>query len=350
VDDNFLSPADDKDYISRLDAWTLQLYAVQHFDEAIKTFSTEVYEGLQCRSVIFLKYLKSFSSLIATFSEGVDFAEIRGQGLNFSNDKNFAPVKDFIRIKQNKTFVDMMAKISPNHDYETSLCVVKGEVKGLFVFTDISSSMLESSYYKVAERIFSHWASEILLLEQNHNLNRIDELTELLNKRVFSEYVALEVGRAQRIKHPVSFMVVRLDNLNHLKSSLNQDRYQSLLKMVAKIITQSTRKTDYVGVLSEGEFGVLFPHMSLKNSRNKSKQIKNILESSKYFEDSNLNVQTNFSICISEYPSLAHDFEDLHLSAIQKLMLEDNVSQIIEVVKNESFEPDFMYSEVEPKK
>lgn len=340
----------DSDKVAQLDAWTLQLYAIQHFDEAVKCFCNEVYEGLQARSVIFFKYLKSFSSILATYSEGVSFEEIRGQGLNFSQDKNFSPVKDFIRIQQNPSFIEMMKKISPNHSFVTSLCVVRGEVKGLFVFTDVEPEKIESSYYKVTERIFSHWASEILLLEQNHNLNRIDELTELLNKRVFSEYVALEVGRSQRIKHPVSYMVVRLDQAEALKSGLNLDRYQSLVKMVGKIITQSVRKTDYIGALSEGEFGVLLPHMSLKNARNKAKQLKTVLEASKYFNDMNTNLSVHFSICLSEYPSLSHDFEDLQLSTQQKLMIDSQPSQIVEVTQGPSFEPDFVYADVESKK
>ncbi len=336
--------------LARLDSWTLRLYSVQHFDEAIKSFSFEVYEGLQARSVIFFKYLKSFSSLLATHCEGLDFETVRGQGLNFSHDKNFAPIKDFLRLQQNSSFAAMMKKLLPNHNYVTSLCVVKGEVKGVFVYADIENDKLETPYFKLTERILSHWAAEIFLLEQIHNLNRIDELTELLQKKVFIEYMALEVGRAQRIQHPVAFMVVRLDQAEMLKSNLNIDRYQSLLKMIAKILMQSTRKTDYLGVLSEAEFGLLLPHMSLKNARNKAKQIKTILVASKYFSDSQINLHVNFSICISEYPSLAHDYEDLHLSTVQKLMLDIQPSQMMEVTKSATFEPDFVYTESERKK
>ena len=272
MDEEFLSSkTTDSDVLARLEAWTLRLYSVQHFDEAVKYFCSEAYEGLQARSVVFFKYLKSFSSLLATHSEGVAFESIRGLGLNFSQDRNFSPVKDFLRLNQNSSFVEVMKKISPNHPYVTSLCVVRGEVKGVFVFADVDAESLDSSYFKLTERLFSHWASEIQLLELNHNLSRIDELTELLIKKVFIDYVALEVGRAQRIKHPVTFMAIRLDQVEVLKTNLNIDRYQSLLKMIAKILTQSTRKTDYVGLLSEGEFGLLLPHMSLKNARNKAK-------------------------------------------------------------------------------
>ncbi len=349
VDPNFLNSTDTDD-LSRLESWTLQLYSIQHFDEAIKVFSAEIYEGLQCRSVIFFKYLKSFSSILATHSEGIAFSEIRGQGLNFSEDKNFSPIRDFLRIKENPSFQTIMSKILPHHDYVISLCVVKGEVKGLFVYIDIELKSLERPYYKLAERVLSHWLSEIILLEQNHNLNRTEELTDLLNRRVFIDYLALEVGRAQRIKHPVSLILVRIDNLQHLKSKLNLDRYHTLIKMVSKILLQSTRKTDYVGSLSEDEFGLLLPHMSLKNARNKSKLIKNTLESSKYFSDTNLSLDVHFSICVSEYPLLAHDFEDLLLACSQKLMIEPHMGQIIEVVKNGSFQPDFKYTEAEPQK
>ncbi len=350
MSDDFLDSFDHgQSALERLDRWTLQLHAVQHFDEAVKVFSSEMYEGLQSRGVVFFKYLKPFSSLLATYSEGIAFENVRGLGLNFSTDKDFSPIKDFLRIGQNKSFLEIMKKISPNHSFVTALCVVRGEVKGLFVYTDIETDKLESSYYKLAERIFSHWASEIYLLDKIHNLNRLDDLTELLNKKVLSEYVALEVGRAQRIKHPVTFMVVRLDHASQLKNFLNADRYHSLIRMIAKIISQAVRKTDYVGALSETEFGVLLPHMSIENARNKAKQIQNILTASKYFSDLNINIQTEFSICISEYPKLAHDFEDLQLATIQKLILDTAGSQILEVVKSDSFEPDFVCRKLEKK-
>lgn len=349
--DNAVTPkSEESELLARLDAWTLRLYSVQHFDEAVRSFCVEVHEGLQSRGVIFFKYLKSFSSLLATHSEGLAFETVRGQGLNFSQDKNFSPVKDFLRLHQNPSFATMMSRLSPNHDYVSTLCLVRGEVKGIFVFTDVEPEKLETPYFKLAERILFHWTSEISLLEQNHNLNRIDDLTELLNKRVFNEYLALEVGRAQRIKHPVAFMVVRLDQSQRLKENLNIDRYHSLLRMVGKILTQSTRKTDYIGVLSEGEFGVLLPHMSLRNARNKAKQIKTVLEASKYFSDSDIDLDVQFSVCISEYPTLAHDFEDLHLATVQKLLIDTHPSRMLEVQKNSGFEPDFTYADVEPVK
>lgn len=351
MSDNFSIQEDaELNLLQRLDAWTLQLYAIQHFDEAIKVFCNEIYEGLQCRSVVFFKYLKPFSSLLVTHSEGISFEDIRGLGLNFSKDQNFSPIKDFLRINKNNSFNEVMKRISPNHSYVSTLCVVRGEVKGLFVYTDIETDKLELPYYKVAERILSHWSSEIFLLDQIHNLNRFDDRTGLLNKRTFTDYMSLEVGRAQRIKHPVTFMVIKLDQANQFKSLLNIDRYESLIKMIAKIISNAVRKTDYVGALSETEFGVLLPHMSVKNARNKAKQIQNILMASKYFSDLNLNVQVQFSMCISEYPSLAHDFEDLHLSTVQKLMLESEEAQIFEMTKGESFQPDFVYQDLEIKK
>lgn len=331
--------------IDRLNSWTLQLYSIQHLDQAIKCFSAEVYEVFQCRSVVYFKYMGAFSSIVATHAEGIPFLEVRGKGLNFSKDQQFNPIRDLLKLDSNKSFTEMVSEIIPNHDYEYSLCISGGEVRGVFVYGDMDPNHLRSSLYKSMERIFSHWLNEIYLIEKNHDLIRNEPVTGLLNKKTFVEYAAMEVGRAQRIKHPVSFIYLKLNHLNVLRGQINLDRYQGLLKMISSILLRSTRKTDYVSSFHDGEFGVLAPHMSLRNGRNKCIQLKKSLESYQYFDDLNQNFTVEFSICLSEYPTLAHDYEDLYLSATQKILISDKAGLILEATKPDGFEPDFKYNE-----
>ena len=335
--------------IDRLDLWTERLYAVRHYDEALKSFSFEMYKHLyHFRSspeyghgVLFFKYFKSYSSLLVTHSEGITFSKVRGLGLNFIKNKEFSPERDIPDLKTHKPFQDLLKGVLQNNFYSLWPLSVGGEVRGLFVFTYIEEKHLKSSFFQLAVKILSHWLSEILLIDAHHDLLWQDELTGLLNKKVFCEHIFREVARAQEISHPVSLMQISIDHFEKIKKKFNQDQVQNLLKKMSEVLKQSVRAIDFIGRMSEKEIAVLFPHTGIQNLRRKALQIKHSLEKVQYLKDQNSMFSLRVTLSICEYPTAAFDAEDMFLSVSQKLVVEENSSQIYEIDKGSNFIPDF---------
>ena len=346
-----INPSDTGSFnMDRLDLWMENLYAIRHYDEAIKSFSFEMYKHLsQSKSslegghgILFFKYLKSYSSLLVTHSEGINFSKVRGLGLNFSKNKDFLPERDILGLSTNGSFSELLEKVLPNSPYSLQPLYVRGEVRGLFVFIHIEEKHLQSPFVQVATKVLSHWLSEILLIDTQHDLLWQDELTGLLNKKIFYECVFREVRRAQEIFHPVSLMQTSIDNFERIRKEFNPDQVQTLLKKVAQVLKQSVRAIDPVGRLSEKEMAILFPHMGIQALRRKALEIKHSLENARYFKDSPdfiFNLRVTLSIC--EYPTTASDAEDMFLSTSQRLLVEEDSSQIYEVDKGSHFIPDF---------
>lgn len=333
--------AGSNDVLNRFINWVERLSAIEHYDEAIKLYANELYDFFECDSVIYFKYMPAYASLVATHSEGVSFQKVRGLGLNFAEDRLFDPKKDLLRMDEYRPFVQMVQNAVNEKKMATSVLMVAGQVRGLFTLVGVSPSVKEESYFRACEAVLVRWLSEVMLKEKIHNLERHDELTGSLNRRTFSEQVFLEVARARRIKLPVSYVYISIDHLQSIKKELNPDRYRTLLKMIAKVIDQAIRKTDFAGRMAEAEFAVLFPHMNFENLKVKAARIKRMLETAKYFNDLKKEFALSTTVCISEYPSSAYDAEDLMLAAAQKVLAEENTGQLFVISKGESFVPDF---------
>lgn len=329
------------DLLDRFVDWAERLSAVEHFDEAIKSYVNELYDHFDCEAVIYFKYMPAYASLVATHAEGIAFEKVRGMGLNFSEDRLFDSTKDLFRMDEHRPFVQMVRNVVDEKKMATSVLMLDGQVRGLFTFVGVSPSVLSESYFKACEVVLVRWLSEVVLKEKIHNLERHDDLTGCLNKRTFADQVFLEVGRARRIKLPVSYVYVSIDNIQGIKQELNSDRYKTLLKMVAKVIEQSIRKTDSAGRMGEAEFAILFPHMSMRDLKVKASKLKRLLETAKYFNDLKKEFTLSTTVCISEYPSTSYDAEDLMMSAAQKVLTDENTSELFVMSKGPSFVPDF---------
>ncbi len=73
-----------------------------------------------------------------------------------------------------------------------------------------------------------------------------DPLTNLYNRRHFSERLKKEIATADRNKHPTSVLLCDLDRFKAVNDTLGHQVGDEVLKAVAKSIQASTRGTDLV--------------------------------------------------------------------------------------------------------
>lgn len=98
------------------------------------------------------------------------------------------------------------------------------------------------------------------LLEANRKLDEIsklDDLTEVYNRRYLLEALEYEVWRAKRYLCPLSFAIFDLDRFKEVNDSLGHPAGDAVLKQFAFLLRSSMRKTDIVGRYGGEEFGVI---------------------------------------------------------------------------------------------
>jgi diguanylate cyclase (GGDEF)-like protein len=95
--------------------------------------------------------------------------------------------------------------------------------------------------------------------EEAERLARIDELTELPNRRAFAEALAVEIARAQRFDSPLSLVVADLDGFKAINDLHGHPAGDVCLRAVADVLRATLRRYDACFRWGGDEFALLLP-------------------------------------------------------------------------------------------
>ncbi len=116
---------------------------------------------------------------------------------------------------------------------------------------------------------------ELLQIEQK--LSRTDSMTGVSNPRNFDEFAALEILRAERFNHPLSFAYIDLDNFKWVNDNLGHDTGDLLIRSTAQILQKNIRAIDIVARLGGDEFIIMFPEIHHDEARKSIDRIQKTL-------------------------------------------------------------------------
>ncbi len=86
-----------------------------------------------------------------------------------------------------------------------------------------------------------------------------DELTQLANRRRFTEALRRELGRARRTGLPLSLVLVDVDHLKKVNDTFGHPAGDSAIRHVAAALKEARRDTDVVARFGGEEFALLLP-------------------------------------------------------------------------------------------
>ncbi|MBO8128873.1 MAG: diguanylate cyclase [Peptococcaceae bacterium] len=86
-----------------------------------------------------------------------------------------------------------------------------------------------------------------------------DGLTDLYNRTYFNERIKEEVERARRYNHPLSFVMVDIDNFKEINDRYSHIEGDEILKEVARQLLASIRKSDIAFRYGGDEFLLVLP-------------------------------------------------------------------------------------------
>lgn len=122
--------------------------------------------------------------------------------------------------------------------------------------------------------------------EKIHQLNArlellamTDELTQLSNRRYFFLRGSEEVSRSRRYKHPLSLIILDIDNFKSINDNYGHDIGDLALQCVSGILKEQCREVDLVARLGGEEFGILMPDTGLEAAGVLAERIRGRVES-----------------------------------------------------------------------
>lgn len=91
-----------------------------------------------------------------------------------------------------------------------------------------------------------------------------DPLTGLYNRHYLNEVVEREIARATRYGHPISLLIIDLDEFYHVNDTMGHLVGDRVLAKIAKLIKAELREADFVFRFGGDEFLVLMPETNGK--------------------------------------------------------------------------------------
>ena len=183
-------------------------------------------------------------------------------------------------------YLDTILSINGQGLYDSS----RSLVGGVITFRDITDSMRRT-----------------VELEQQA---QYDELTELPNRRLFTQQLRKAIGRAQRQKHKIALLFVDLDRFKSVNDTLGHDIGDDLLRQVAARLNQNLRVGDFSGRWGGDEFVVCIEDFGDSQNAAAAAQ-KLVLVLSEKYDVKGSEVYATPSIGIAIFPGAGDSAEKL---------------------------------------
>ncbi|QFU75432.1 GGDEF domain-containing protein [Halioglobus maricola] len=128
-------------------------------------------------------------------------------------------------------------------------------------------------------------------------LARIDELTDLYNRRAFYEYSRLQTAQAQRTGNPLSLILLDIDHFKGVNDTYGHAVGDEVLRHVSDMLRASVRESDICGRIGGEEFALLLPGTSAEKAQVVAEALRRSLYESPFnFSDGEAIVHASFGV------------------------------------------------------
>lgn len=208
------------------------------------------------------------------------------------------------------------------------LVVNESPIGVLNISDKISGSIFSEDDLKIV-KIFATQASIALertqLYQRSKEMEQVlitDHLTGLLNRRYFFERTTEELNRAQRHSHPLSLMMIDVDDFKWYNDHNGHMAGDDALRSVAAVIRDTVRNIDSVARYGGEEFIVVLPQTSKEEAVIIGERLFRAVETFYFPYEENQPLGTfTISVGLATYPEDAKGIKNL-IEAADKALYE----------------------------
>jgi diguanylate cyclase (GGDEF)-like protein len=143
----------------------------------------------------------------------------------------------------------------------------------------------DGSFDEESEQL-AHWlAAQASIAIENERLHRTvkrqaitDELTQLANRRRFTETLAVEVRRAERFGDPLALVLADLDDFKLINDQYGHQIGDEVLRRFADVLRENVRDFDLPVRYGGEEFAVLLPETGLDGGEQLARRLQAALK------------------------------------------------------------------------
>lgn len=135
---------------------------------------------------------------------------------------------------------------------------------------------------KELEKLNAQLAKEVKLAEHNA---AYDVLTNIYNRRMFEEMFKNEMKRARRYSHPLSVVLLDIDNFKLFNDKYGHKVGDKILCAISSVLKKSLRESDTLARWGGEEFIILLPNVSIEVAQEKAEALRKDIEGNEFSDD-----------------------------------------------------------------
>ncbi len=134
-------------------------------------------------------------------------------------------------------------------------------------------------------------------------LSITDSLTKFYNSRKFFRQLIQETQRANRYRHPLSLMLLDIDNFKGFNDTFGHAEGDKALKVLATVTRKALRRTDTAFRYGGEEFMIILPETRGEDAKDVAERIRKNFENSVVSASPQLKARLTVSIGVTGYVS-----------------------------------------------
>ncbi len=155
-------------------------------------------------------------------------------------------------------------------------------------------------YIKIGRTIFKFLAGgniESSYHEEIYRLTTIDGLTQIFNKRYFTETVDRELSRSARYGRSLTQIMFDIDHFKQINDNAGHLAGDHVLKQLASAVKTKIRREDVFARYGGEEFAILLPEVNLKGAVLTAEKIRKLVEKTQFrFDDEDVPVTISLGV------------------------------------------------------
>lgn len=312
----------------------------ESLDELIGHFMDHI-SGIPC---IYFRYLSAIKSFVVTHSSEIPNTQNESLGCQLDSeevrDLDSQLVVGLLPISIAQTIESKLGFSSPKVLAHFS----SGQLEGIFVYPN-NLTQEQNEIIQEEFSIFNLCYNNLNLEKRVDQLEIIDPVTELYNKKYYTKKLAEELFRSRRLKLPLSIVKVAMDDFHEIEKTLGETTRDHLMKSIAALIAKSSRSNDTNCRTQTNELTSILVNCTKKGAVLRAERIRRIIESASLLENG---MKITVSVGISEYPTLSENSDTLDESASKALthIIDKGGNRICLYKAPETFMPEFEVSEI----
>ena len=150
----------------------------------------------------------------------------------------------------------------------------------------------------------------IFFREKSRLLSITDELTQTNNRRYFVNELEKEIERSKRFSRNLSLIILDIDKFKYYNDTYGHIFGDKIIKSVARSLTETIRKIDFVARYGGDEFVIVMPETEKSMANILAERLQKKF-SQDYFIDNEFQTKISVSIGIASFPNDARDADEL---------------------------------------